>query len=96
MKLKTALQCSIMICIIGAFCYHLFFNKKGIKNYLSLKNQQENERLEITELKKEVEALNASLKDWNENPYAQERAAREDLHMTYTNERIYFIKKQPL
>lgn len=92
MKFKTALQCSIIVCIIGAFCYYLFFNKKGIKNYLGLKKQQESEKKEIAELQGEIKKLDLALKDWHENPYAKEKAAREDLHMTYPNERVYFIK----
>lgn len=92
MKVKVALQCSIVACIIGVFSYYLFFNKKGIKKYLRLKKQQQSEKIEIAELNQEIQKLNIALNDWHENPYAKEKAAREELHMVYPNEKIYFIK----
>ena len=50
------------------------------------------EKKEIAQLNQEIKKLNLALEDWRENPYAKEKAAREDLHMALPNEEIYFIK----
>jgi len=89
MKIKNVVRTIIIVTLLTSFSYYLFFSKKGIKHILALKQECAQEQQEVDLLTTQVATLKKSIYEWNNNPFAKELTAREDLHMTYTNETVY-------
>jgi cell division protein FtsB len=93
MSKKNFIHNGIMISSVFVIGYFLFFAKHGVVDYYKLKNQIKKQTQKINRLNNEIHALQADIKQYQENPYETEKVARYDFGVGYTNEMVYLLKK---
>ena len=92
MRMKQFIRGTILFSLLGSFGYYLTFSKKGVLAYLERRQEILIEQKIVEKLKAEVAKLELSTEKWNSDPYVREKLAREDLHMSYTNEYVYLLR----
>lgn len=92
MQKKHLVQGALLLMLGASMGHYLIFNQHGLQAQKKLKNTIAHEQNKVDDLKQKVAVLEQELTAWKEDSFHQEKLAREDLHMSYTNEMVYFIK----
>ena len=91
LNFKSIVLISILFTEVVIFGIAYLFGRHGIKQIKLA--QIENEQLfsELQVLKETVAKLEKQLREWESNSFFKEQIARERLHMSKSNEQIYYL-----
>ncbi|MBX9830685.1 septum formation initiator family protein [Candidatus Babeliales bacterium] len=92
MQKKHLIQGALLLMLGIGMGHYLVFNPNGLQMQKRLKATIAQEQTKVDDLKQKIAALEQELTTWREDSFYQEKLAREDLLMSYTNEMVYFIK----
>lgn len=96
MKIKTLIQHIIFLLLLCGAALYFVFGKKGIRSYVSLKQEFDQEKERVVNLEQEIEQINQTIKKWQKDSFEKERIARQDLSMSFTNELVYLTPAKNL
>ena len=92
---KDRVRFVVRLLCLGASCAFflniMLFSKYGIHEVDRLKREVAQLRLKLEAEKGEVVALQEHLKAWHDDPFLKEKAAREDLLMGRSDEKVYVL-----
>ena len=92
MQKKHFVQGALLLMLGAGMGHYLIFNPNGLQAQKRLKATIAQEQSQVDGLKQKIATLEQELTTWRKDCFYQEKLAREDLHMSYTNEMVYFIK----
>lgn len=90
---KNALQASLLIAIIAACLYFIFFGQRGIIEYYQIAKEIKHEKMNVSKLEAANKKLKAKIERWNRDDFEKEKFARQDLQMSKENEMVFVITK---
>lgn len=91
MNMKKYLQQGMLLACVGCAGAYIILGKRGVVEYLKLKNELKVELEEVKAMELKLAQLQTQIKEWETNPLEFEKVAREDLQMAFTNEIMYHI-----
>lgn len=92
MKTKHFIQGALLIMLGAGMTHYIISNPNGLRAQKKLSQTLALEHNKVDSLKQNIAALEQEINSWQENTIHRERIARQDLHMSYTDEIVYFIK----
>lgn len=91
MKYKHSIhRVLLMIFAVGVGSY-IVVGKRGVMQYISLQEELAAEIEYVKKMEQTCTQLQADATTWQENSFELEKLARQDLHMGYTNEVMYYF-----
>jgi cell division protein FtsB len=69
-----------------------FFGGQGLQALTQLHKELDKQKREIENIEEDVRQLEQEITAWEQDPFYIEKAARENLAMSYEGEDIYVIK----
>ncbi len=94
MKIKTIIQGSFFLAILSIALIYSIKSKNGLRAYFDLKNDFQQDMQNIAALEKKNDDIKKEITQWKIDPLEQEKTARQDLGMSFTNELVYITPKQ--
>ncbi len=79
-----------MVFAIGVGSY-IVVGKRGVMQYISLQEELAADIECVKKMEQTCTQLQAHAATWEENSFELEKLARQDLHMGYTNEVMYYF-----
>lgn len=83
----------LMVFAIGVGSY-IVVGKRGVMQYISLQEELAAEIEYVKKMEQTCAQLQAHAATWEENSFELEKLARQDLHMGYTNEVMYYFPNE--
>ncbi len=93
MKIKTIIQSSFFLAVCCAALIYVVRSKQGLLSFINHKKEFQQELLKVQALEQKNDAIKKEISDWKTNPLEQEKMARQDLGMSFTNEVVYITPK---
>lgn len=92
MKTKKIIHTLILLSAASTASYYLLTGKHGISAEHSYKKAILEKLKIIEKIESDNALLEKELAEWNQSSFFKEKMAREELHLSCTNEWVYFIK----
>ena len=89
MKLKTIAQGSFFLSLCCIAIIYLWQSNQGLHSYLKLKKEFQDEVSNVQELEHNINDIKQKIEQWHTDSFEQEKIARQDLGMSFTNELVY-------
>jgi cell division protein FtsB len=89
MQKKSVVRTIIFSGLSLTLGFYIIFGKRGVKEYLRLKQEIEQEKKMIALVEQEIHHLENKIDRWSDDQFEHEKIAREDLQMGCTNELVY-------
>lgn len=74
-------------------CY-IVFSKRGIREYLHIKDDIDKTKQNIVTMEATIESLKEKIVAWKKEDFEQEKLARQELNMGFTNELVYKVPSE--
>ncbi len=87
-KIMLRIFLAAEVVIFGWFYYQ---GARGVQAVQILQKENEEIVQHIAHLQEEVEDIDSQIVAWKRDPFFKEKIAREQLHMAYAGDEIYFF-----
>ena len=94
MTIKILLQTTLLGTCIGWAGYGAFFSPTGIIKHRHIMAEIATEKTACDALSDTIKSLKQTIATIKKNSFELEKLAREDLHMSCTNEYVYLLKSE--
>ena len=91
MNIKQIIFRVFFLIQVLAFGYTYLFGANGVNKLLQIKKENKNLMNENLKIKYEIECIESQIKEWNSEPFNQEKIAREQLQLSAKDDEIYFL-----
>lgn len=90
-KIKRILFRFFLCSEMAVILLFYLFGSQGIAQLFSLKEENSLLLVELAALENDVDNLESEIAQWKQYPFYKEKIAREQLHMAYANDTIFYL-----
>ena len=91
MKIKKIVVRCILCVQMGVLVYLYFFEKNGLQMLSVQKKERVALEMQLKQLQKEIDALEAEMYVWQTDDFYKEKIAREQLQMARKGDKLFYI-----
>jgi cell division protein FtsB len=90
-QVKKRLTRIVLACEVAFFVLLYLFGAQGVRAIVQLRQDNQTLDVQLRNAKKDSEALQQEVTDWQSDPFYKEKIAREHLHMAHTDDLIVIV-----